>query len=95
MSFGGGFGGFGQTNNNNAQPSGFGGFGATNNNTSTGFGATNTGGGFGQTNTTSSGLFGGGNNNTTEGHQVDESQLGTLRRGLGPRSWYAMEGGVN
>ncbi|QPC58336.1 hypothetical protein HYE67_000567 [Fusarium culmorum] len=68
MSFGGGFGGFGQTNNNNAQPSGFGGFGATNNNTTTpGFGATNTGGGFGQSNTTSGGLFGGGNNNTTAG----------------------------
>jgi nuclear pore complex protein Nup98-Nup96 len=36
MSFGGGFGGFGQNNNTNAQPSGFGGFGATNNNTTPG-----------------------------------------------------------
>jgi nuclear pore complex protein Nup98-Nup96 len=68
MSFGSGFGGFGQQNNNNtAQPSGFGGFGATNNTPSTGFGAANTGAGFGQTNTTSGGLFGAGNNNTTAG----------------------------
>ncbi|KAM0307753.1 hypothetical protein ACHAPM_000478 [Fusarium culmorum] len=74
MSFGGGFGGFGQTNNNNAQPSGFGGFGATNNNTTTpgGFGATNTAGGFGAkpafgstTGTTGGGLFGSAATNTT------------------------------
>ncbi|KAM0251552.1 hypothetical protein ACHAP5_001559 [Fusarium lateritium] len=69
MSFGGGFGGFGQTNNNNTatQSTGFGGFGATNNNNNTpGFGATNTGG-FGQTSTNSGGLFGGANNNSTGG----------------------------
>ncbi|KAL4724016.1 hypothetical protein ACLX1H_008620 [Fusarium chlamydosporum] len=66
MSFGGGFGGFGQ--NNNAQPSGFGGFGANNNNNTSGFGATNTGGGFGQTNNAAGGgLFGGGSNNNTTG----------------------------
>lgn len=60
MSFGGGFGGFGQNNNNNTAnqtSGGFGGFGASNNNTTTGFGASNTGG-FGQTNNTG-GLFGG------------------------------------
>ncbi|ESU14851.1 hypothetical protein FGSG_08487 [Fusarium graminearum PH-1] len=73
MSFGGGFGGFGQTNNNNAQPSGFGGFGATNNTTTPGgFGATNTAGGFGAkpafgstTGTTGGGLFGSAATNTT------------------------------
>ncbi|KAF4978595.1 hypothetical protein FZEAL_5044 [Fusarium zealandicum] len=72
MSFGGGFGGFGQNNTSNQQQqqqqqsSGFGGFGAnnnTNNNTS-GFGANNTAGGFGQ-GAASGGLFGGSNNNTT------------------------------
>lgn len=36
MSFGGGFGGFGQANNNNNQSSTFGGFGANNNNTTSG-----------------------------------------------------------
>jgi nuclear pore complex protein Nup98-Nup96 len=36
MSFGGGFGGFGQNNNNTAtQSTGFGGFGASNNNNNT------------------------------------------------------------
>ncbi|KAF4441702.1 hypothetical protein F53441_11962 [Fusarium austroafricanum] len=65
MSFGSGFGGFGQNNNNN-QSSGFGGFGSNTNTNTSGFGATNTGG-FGQSNNTSGGLFGGGNNNTTGG----------------------------
>ncbi|KPM42891.1 Nucleoporin [Neonectria ditissima] len=65
MSFGSGFGGFGQnTNNNTANQSsgGFGGFGTPNNNTAatSGFGSSNTGG-FGQTNN-SGGLFGGTNN---------------------------------
>ncbi|KAK7419971.1 hypothetical protein QQZ08_010607 [Neonectria magnoliae] len=70
MSFGGGFSGFGQNNNNNTanqSSGGFSGFGAANNNnnttTTSGFGSSNTGG-FGQTNSTGS-LFGGGNANTT------------------------------
>ncbi|KAM0439963.1 hypothetical protein ACHAPT_001063 [Fusarium lateritium] len=68
MSFGGGFGGFGQNNNNTNtnQSSGFGGFGATNNNnTSGGFGANTTGGfgnkpatTFGAAGNTGTGLFG-------------------------------------
>ncbi|KAF5018281.1 hypothetical protein F66182_9746 [Fusarium sp. NRRL 66182] len=65
MSFGGGFGGFGQ-NNNAQQSSSFGGFGAANNNNTTGFGATNNGG-FGQSNNPSGGLFGGTNASNTPG----------------------------
>ncbi|KAI5464757.1 nuclear protein 96-domain-containing protein [Mariannaea sp. PMI_226] len=69
MSFGSGFGGFGQNNN---QSSGFGGFGQNNNNTS-GFGANNNNTGgfgnkttFGATNTGTSSLFGStANTNTT------------------------------
>ncbi|KAH6677749.1 nucleoporin nup189 [Plectosphaerella plurivora] len=65
MSFGGtgGFGGFGQANN---QTSGFGGFGSNNNNTTAGFGNNTTAtGGFGSTSNTtpasgSGGMFGGG-----------------------------------
>ncbi|CZS94505.1 related to Nup98-Nup96 precursor [Rhynchosporium graminicola] len=67
MSFGGGFGGFGQ--NNNTQQSAFGsggGFGANNPPATTGFGATaNTG--FGATNTGGGGLFGSGGTGTTGG----------------------------
>ncbi|OWP07149.1 hypothetical protein B2J93_6729 [Marssonina coronariae] len=66
MSFGGGFGGFGQ--NNNTQQSGFGagGFGSNNNTTNTGFGGTgNTG--FGSTNTGGGGLFGGSGTTGTTG----------------------------
>ncbi|KAN0106399.1 Nuclear protein 96 domain containing protein [Hyaloscypha variabilis] len=61
MSFGGGFGGFGQSNNQQ-QSTGFGGFGTNNTttNTGTGFGSTPNTGGFGSTNTTGGGLFGGG-----------------------------------
>ncbi|OAQ78749.1 nucleoporin SONB [Purpureocillium lilacinum] len=58
MSFGsgGGFGGFGSSNNQNT--SGFGGFGA--NNTTSGFGSSNTGTtGFGQNTNTGGGMFGG------------------------------------
>ncbi|KAI9049105.1 hypothetical protein LZ554_006953 [Drepanopeziza brunnea f. sp. 'monogermtubi'] len=63
MSFGGGFGGFGQ--NNNTQQTGFGagGFGSNNTTNNTGFGGTgNTG--FGSTNT-GGGLFGSGGTGTT------------------------------
>ncbi|GAB0131744.1 hypothetical protein EsDP_00000203 [Epichloe bromicola] len=64
MSFGsGGFGGFGQ-NNNNQPSSGFGGFGS--NNTSTGFGTSNSGG-FGQNNAAGGGIFGNNNNAATSG----------------------------
>ena len=84
MSFGsGGFGGFGQSNN---QSTGFGGFGQTNNNTTgkcaagknlintirltpwrEGFGSGNTGGGFGQTANTTGGGLFGGSNTNTGG----------------------------
>ncbi|CEJ90989.1 hypothetical protein VHEMI06737 [[Torrubiella] hemipterigena] len=63
MSFGGGgFGGFGQNNN---QSSGFGGFGSNNNNNSTGFGSSASGG-FGQNKPTGGTMFGA-NNNTGGG----------------------------
>ncbi|KAF1845526.1 uncharacterized protein K460DRAFT_284121 [Cucurbitaria berberidis CBS 394.84] len=70
MSFGGGFGGFGSTNNNNQSSGGFGGFGASNNNNnSTGFGSNaNTGSSiFGANNNTTTGstMFGGSNNTNT------------------------------
>ncbi|KAJ4326154.1 hypothetical protein N0V84_003204 [Fusarium piperis] len=75
MSFGGGFGGFGQNNNNTNQSSGFGGFGANNTtNTSGGFGTNTTGGfgskpatTFGSTANTGTGLFGASNTNTNTG----------------------------
>ncbi|KKF97178.1 Nucleoporin nup189 [Ceratocystis platani] len=77
MSFG-GFGGFGQSNNNNQSSGGFG-FGANTNNTSTpgGFGSTNTTSAFGANKSTfgtpasGGGLFGSSNNNnntTTSGN---------------------------
>ncbi|PBP27840.1 nucleoporin SONB [Diplocarpon rosae] len=64
MSFGGGFGGFGQ--NNNTQQSGFGagGFGSNNNTTNTG---TTGNTGFGGTNTGGGGLFGGSGTTGTTG----------------------------
>jgi nuclear pore complex protein Nup98-Nup96 len=66
MSFGGGFSGFGQSNNNNTASSNTFGFGQNNNNnTSTGFGATNTTTPFGQSNTTGGGMFGSTNNTAT------------------------------
>ncbi|KAM6534898.1 hypothetical protein FALCPG4_004517 [Fusarium falciforme] len=75
MSFGGGFGGFGQNNNNTNQSSGFGGFGANNTtNTSGGFGSNTTGGfgskpatTFGSTGNTGTGLFGSSNTTTNTG----------------------------
>ncbi|KAM5346496.1 hypothetical protein ACJ41O_009501 [Fusarium nematophilum] len=81
MSFGGGFGGFGQNNNTTSQQSsGFGGFGSNNNNTTSGFGAGNTGGGFGQSNT-SGGLFGGSNTNTTGGFGSSTGGFGSNTAG--------------
>ncbi|KAL6361849.1 hypothetical protein LRP88_05327 [Fusarium phalaenopsidis] len=80
MSFGGGFGGFGQNNNNTNQSSGFGGFGANNTTNTSGFGSNNTGGGFGQTNT-SGGLFGGNNNNATSGFGSSTGGFGSNTTG--------------
>ncbi|KAL3423762.1 nucleoporin autopeptidase [Phlyctema vagabunda] len=76
--FGGGFGGFGQNNNNQQQSgTGFGGFGGTN--TNTGFGSSgNTG--FGGTNTnTGGGLFGSGGTAPTGGFGSTGGAFGTTQ----------------
>ncbi|KHO01683.1 nucleoporin SONB [Metarhizium album ARSEF 1941] len=76
MSFGsGGFGGFGQ-NNNNAQSGGFGGFGSNNNNAPSAFGQA-TSGGFAQNNTTGGSLFGGNSGNTGGGFGTSTGGFGS------------------